>query len=296
MRVKHLLGIALAIACGPKDGALPATKAPATKTPAATVSEAPAQQRLWLELRAQAEVNQQRSALRQGDWLRSKDAVEFFVTVSRNAYVRLYQVSATGEVEFLYPGSRRGDLLVPAGVRTRVPERGWFHLDNVLGEETVIVVASLKPLAGADAATNIALHRAQTNERAPGNSSSASRCNVASLSVADGEAPVMGTETSDARASHGVVGETVHRVPVSAGVTDPAALPPAATKSRPGARRQEIDEFASLGRTRGLEHLRARGLVHHVEEDADSAVLFGADADNVVLNTFWFCHAPPLTE
>ncbi len=84
-----------------------------------------------------------------GDTLRTGDRIELLVEVDKPAYVYITQVFPDGNAAVLFPPS--GDFKVPADTATRIPTEGkWFELDEVTGEEHVVVIASAKPLDEAD--------------------------------------------------------------------------------------------------------------------------------------------------
>jgi hypothetical protein len=84
-----------------------------------------------------------------GDTLRTGDRIELLVEVDKPAYVYITQVFPDGTAAVLFPDG--GDFKVRADASTRIPPEGkWFELDDVTGEEHVVVIASERPLDEAD--------------------------------------------------------------------------------------------------------------------------------------------------
>ena len=89
----------------------------------------------------------------EGATLRSGEELEFQVTVARPLYVCLVQVFPGGRVEAIYPEADEPVLLQP-GITHRVPTDPGvvFTLDDVLGTEKIVLIASSGPLEGTDPA------------------------------------------------------------------------------------------------------------------------------------------------
>jgi hypothetical protein len=89
-------------------------------------------------------------AIQEGAKLPSGTRVSFAVSVSRPAYVYLFQKSPSGALNVLFPDDRiTVKNPVAAGQELRIPQGGAsFKLDNAdIGTERVFVVASLEPLS-----------------------------------------------------------------------------------------------------------------------------------------------------
>jgi hypothetical protein len=86
------------------------------------------------------------------DTLRTNDYVELLVSSNAKSYVYVVQVFPDGTSTVLFPDD--GDLVVDATKSTRVPTAAaeWFQLDDVVGTETIYVIASRQPIAKADEA------------------------------------------------------------------------------------------------------------------------------------------------
>jgi hypothetical protein len=85
-----------------------------------------------------------------GASLPSGSRIAFVVQVARQAHVYLFQKSATGAVNTLFPDARIAvkNPLQP-GVRMRIPATTSFKLDDKdIGPESVYIVASLSPVPG----------------------------------------------------------------------------------------------------------------------------------------------------
>ncbi|HUQ07395.1 MAG TPA: DUF4384 domain-containing protein [Kofleriaceae bacterium] len=147
------LAFVIAVACG--GGAStpapvsPAPRAsPASRSPAAPVTAAPADDAVSVTFQAFAAEGAGRRALAPGETLRSGDQVTMELTVDRAAYAYVLQFFADGSATVLFPHAAEDNRV--SGT-TRVPPTGWFQLDDTVGEETVYVVASTRPLAQVDA-------------------------------------------------------------------------------------------------------------------------------------------------
>lgn len=104
-----------------------------------------------LRLLTQAVDERRARTLRDGDEVHTGDRVHLRVCVSRRAWVRLFQVNAAGGVEVLYPADRRGEETEP-GLVERAPTGGSLRLDPPEGNETLLLVASDRPLGERDPA------------------------------------------------------------------------------------------------------------------------------------------------
>ncbi len=128
------------------------------------VVEAEPSSALSLSVRVNGKAGRLLQTLEAGASLASGDLVEVVVGVDRPAYVYLVQRFADGTAAVLHPES--GDLQLPGGLETRLPEPGaWYQLDEVTGEEHLYVVASERPLADADQAVADAIATVRTEGR-----------------------------------------------------------------------------------------------------------------------------------
>lgn len=114
----------------------------------------PAETRTELELSltvaARTPTQTDPTTIREGSKLPSGTRVSFAVSVSRPAYVYLFQKSPSGTLNVLFPDERiTVKNPVPAGQELRIPQGGAsFKLDTAdVGTERVFVVASLEPIA-----------------------------------------------------------------------------------------------------------------------------------------------------
>ena len=84
--------------------------------------------------------------------LHSNDFVELLVSVNAKAFVYAIQVFPDGNSDVLYPTD--GDRAATPGAVMRIPTvaTDWFQLDDVVGTETVYVLASRQPIAKIDEA------------------------------------------------------------------------------------------------------------------------------------------------
>lgn len=91
--------------------------------------------------------------LREGMELRSGDhwAVQFMA--NHACYVHVYQVDSAGTIQRCYPLERFGEVVLDHSERIRAEavifapsEKLWFRLDETTGKETIIFVASTRPL------------------------------------------------------------------------------------------------------------------------------------------------------
>ena len=85
-----------------------------------------------------------------GSTVYSGDKLEFFADVSRPAHLYVMQVYSDGTISVLHP--LQEDLPLPRGARQRMPPEGEeaFQLDDVVGDEHLLVIASPQPLADVD--------------------------------------------------------------------------------------------------------------------------------------------------
>jgi hypothetical protein len=110
-------------------------------------------QGLGLSLRVQAKVGDVTRAVAPGDTLHSGDRVELFLDVDAPAWVYVMQAFPDGSSAVLFPPA--GELQLQPGAPVRVPPAGqWFQLDEAVGVENLVVVASRRPLAEVDRAAH----------------------------------------------------------------------------------------------------------------------------------------------
>lgn len=83
--------------------------------------------------------------------------VAFTVSVSKDAYVYMFQTTPSGEISVMFPDPRIGTQNpLRGGLATRIPqEPSWFRLNaKDIGTENLYVVVSQKPVENLDAALN----------------------------------------------------------------------------------------------------------------------------------------------
>ncbi len=95
-----------------------------------------------------------------GDSLRSGDRMTMTISVDRPAYAYVLQFFPDGTATVLFPQPNEDNRITGS---MQVPPSGAFELDDVLGEETVYVVASTRPLAQADATVMAAVEDVRRN-------------------------------------------------------------------------------------------------------------------------------------
>jgi len=190
-----------------------------------------------------------------GDSLRSGDRMTMTLTVDRPAYGYVLQFFPDGTATVLFPQGNEDNRITGS---MQVPPSGAFELDDVLGEETVYVVASMRPLAQADATVMAAVDdvRRNTPEAAP----------PPTPTVPD--AP-----------------------PVDAGV--PATPPittaptPVITPGKPGG--AGAPKRPAGGPDPGRAGLKTRGIVRVAQ---DAQVIARSDADGIAIFNISFKHVP----
>ncbi len=155
MRLANLFFVLAAIGCGGGG-----TKAGSTTTTADKAGSKAFE--LTFQTFASSEGGQR--GVDQGATLKSGDKIALSVTVSRPAYIYVLQFFPDGSAEVLFPGP--GEELPVSGTQ-RVPNTGWFQLDDAVGEEHVYVVASAEPLAKADGAVKKTVDTVRITRKAP---------------------------------------------------------------------------------------------------------------------------------
>jgi hypothetical protein len=82
---------------------------------------------------------------------REGEKMRIFVSVSRNAYLKVYHVDSGGRVQLIWPNRYgRGDGFAPAGAAIQIPADGApfaFAMTPPFGTEFIKVVASTRPFA-----------------------------------------------------------------------------------------------------------------------------------------------------
>ncbi|HUS67126.1 MAG TPA: DUF4384 domain-containing protein [Kofleriaceae bacterium] len=257
--------------------------------------------KLFVELHVQAMVQGDAMArsVRVGDTLQSGDRVELWVVPSEDAYVSVLQVGADNKLAPLYPPGK-----LTAGKSTRLPPSGFFELDQNVGEETVVLIASRTPISESDPAAAALVERA----RAGGSAEKRDRC-VWAPPAATAPPPATVPEGTGGAGSTVKVRTRSDQVVLLGGVpirgledVPAVAAQPIDADTAREARPATIDEngkpvhagapAGSEGSTaitgRGL--LAARGLTY--VPAADSGTVIEADPKGVAIAEFSFCHAP----
>ena len=216
--------------------------------------------------------NGQRS-VEQGATLKSGDKIALSVSVSRPAYIYVLQFFPDGSAEVLFPAP--GEERAISGTQ-RVPDTGWFQLDDAVGEENVYVVASAEPLAQADTAVKKTVDAVRTTRKAPADATSGS-----ALSEPTASDPVEVAKPDPVKP------DPVKPDPVS---PDPVKADPTPTTTTKVAT-TPIRTNASGGRSRpapGGLSLRERGLKR---VEAGATIRATADEGGVAVFRFTFNHA-----
>ena len=87
--------------------------------------------------------------LENGDTLSTNQQYAVQFKTNDDLHVYVYQVDETGEMTNLYPNPEFGSFKNPviSGTFRRIPEEGkWFYLDDTVGSEQIILIASSKPI------------------------------------------------------------------------------------------------------------------------------------------------------
>jgi outer membrane protein OmpA-like peptidoglycan-associated protein len=116
--------------------------------------------------------NGETKVLSAGSVLATNDSYRVTFTPSRDSYVYVYQISSNGRAEPVFPNTQHSPLTNPVRGKERqtVPSGdSWLSLDNVPGENEIIVLASDTELADAEAvALKKRLGESTTRGLAPG--------------------------------------------------------------------------------------------------------------------------------
>jgi hypothetical protein len=109
---------------------------------------------LGLQVKARRPGEKEWSVLSGGEELFEGTEVAFGVETNRTAYVYLAEVHKSGAVDVLFPNEQiAAKNPVKAGASVRIPAKSSFRVDDKdLGTETVMVLASRKPLHDLDKA------------------------------------------------------------------------------------------------------------------------------------------------
>jgi len=147
-------------------GASAGVPAPAAPVPAPAVAVAPAPQpappaaepvkqaasrsgAINVEFAMLRETKKKPVLVKSGDSLKSGDAYFFHIRASRDCYLYLFQVDATGTVFRLFPNAKYHTAANPVAARARVtlPNEGEvFYLDQTTGREEFYFLASDEPV------------------------------------------------------------------------------------------------------------------------------------------------------
>jgi hypothetical protein len=153
-----MLMVASLVACG--SPAPPAPHVPVTHVDPAPAPDGP----VSLKFRMFAGEGSARRALAAGERMHSGDRLTMTLTVDRPAYGYVLQFFPDGTSTVLFPRDAEDNRITGT---MAVPPSGAFELDDVVGEETVYVVVSTRPLAEVDAAVQAAVEQIRTTN-APG--------------------------------------------------------------------------------------------------------------------------------
>jgi len=236
---------------------------PETKTAVATnATEAP----VSLTFKMFAVEGTGQRVVASGETLRSGDRLTMEITVDRPAFGYVLQFFPDGSAAVLFPQGNEDNRLTSTA---RLPRTGWFELDEVIGTETVYVVASTRPLAEVDASVLAVVDHVRTTNSPP---------------AADDVAAATGSASTPALGSAAVAdqpsgaGSAITATGPVVGKHGGAGGPLLATK-KPGAGGAPAPGRASL---------RTRGLVR-VEDSAQ--VIARTDADGLAIFHVSFQHA-----
>lgn len=106
-----------------------------------------AAQRLAIDVRLEAKSGGQTIVHEDGAPLTSGDKFRIVVRPTVNAHVYVLLLSSSGEPSLLFPNPTMPLANpLPGGQEITIPNDGTFELDNVKGDETLQVLASLQPL------------------------------------------------------------------------------------------------------------------------------------------------------
>ncbi|MBA2538037.1 MAG: DUF4384 domain-containing protein [Deltaproteobacteria bacterium] len=153
------LAVVLVIGCGGNPAADP--KSPTQPTQPTQPTEAAQPGALELTFRA---VGEGEKAVAMGSTLKSGERIALSMTLTRPAHVYVLQFFPDGTAAVLFPGP--GEEKPISGLQ-RIPATGWFELDQNVGDENVYVVASVEPLAQADASVKRTVDVVRTSGKAP---------------------------------------------------------------------------------------------------------------------------------
>ena len=93
--------------------------------------------------------NNRVNVLKNGDVLTAKDGYAIEFKFLNRLYINICQIDSTGKLSRIFPNPKYALANNPVKGSTfyRVPKHNnWFNLDNAVGQETVILMASRKPL------------------------------------------------------------------------------------------------------------------------------------------------------
>jgi hypothetical protein len=223
-----------------------------------------------LELSFQALADGQKPVA-MGSTLQSGDRIALSMTVTRPAHIYVIQFFPDGTADVLFP--RPGEEKPISGTQ-RIPATGWFELDKVVGEENVYVVASVEPLAQADASVKRTVDVVRTTGKAPPEEpATAEPATAITEPVKDPPVePVKDQVTDPPKPPDGTAAP---KPPLHATST---AVVPVRTKAA-GAGQKPAPGGASL-RSRGLNRVEANDMIRVT-----------GDEQGVAVFRFWFKHA-----
>lgn len=258
--------------------------------------------KLFVELHVQAMVQGDAMArsVRVGDTLQNGDKVELWVVPSEDAYVSVLQVGADNKLAPLYPPGK-----LTAGKSTRLPPSGWFELDQNVGEETVVLIASRTPISESDPAAAALVERARAGGSAekrdrcvwaPPGSTTSTPPTVPDGTGGSGSGMKVNTRSDQVVLLGGVPVRGLEDVPAIAAQPIDASTAREARPATMDANGNPVHAGAPAGSegattvTGGRGLLAARGLTY--VPAADSGTVIEADPKGVAIAEFSFCHAP----
>lgn len=149
----------MTMACSPPPPAATTPAAPIVSPPPTPQAEREPDGPITLTFQMFAEEGSNRRAFSAGQTLRSGDRLSLAIAVDRPAFVYVLQFFPDGSATVLFPRGAEDNRITGT---TRVPPSGAFELDDVVGEETLYVVASTRPLAQVDASVMAAVDEVRT--------------------------------------------------------------------------------------------------------------------------------------
>jgi hypothetical protein len=214
-----------------------------------------------------------------GETLRSGDKIALSVTVDRPTHLYVLQFFPDGTSAVLFPDSAADQNRVTG--TSRVPDSGWFQLDDSIGEENVYVVASVRPLNEADNVVGKLVDTVRVSGSTPiPDSGGPPRDEAPALAQDAGPVGETAARSADAGATTGALVSSLS----DAGIKAVGSGNPNRTSQRTGRRKRARP-------APGRADLQTRGLVRVNDDDDAPSVEAETDADGLAVIRFHFVHA-----